>query len=110
VEAVLGIIGICLLLLLIYAMTIRWPLLKNIIWIGALLRILAALIHFFIFQLPDGKIDAVKFENYAWSFSQMPFNDYLLSFKTKYFSTYFYLGPFINLQALWKESVTPSVH
>ena len=63
-------------------MTIRWPLLKNIIWIGALLRILAALIHFFIFQLPDGKIDAVKFENYAWSFSQMPFNDYLLSFKT----------------------------
>jgi hypothetical protein len=43
---------------------------------------LAALIHFFIFQLPDGKIDAVKFENYAWSFSQMPFNDYLLSFKT----------------------------
>ena len=81
-EAVLGIIGICLLLLLIYAMTIRWPLLKNIIWIGVLLRILAALIHFFIFQLPDGKIDAVKFENYAWSFSQMPFNDYLLSFKT----------------------------
>ena len=81
-EAVLGIIGICLLLVLIYVMTIRWPLLKNIIWIGALLRILAALIHFFIFQLPDGKIDAVKFENYAWSFSQMPFNDYLLSFKT----------------------------
>lgn len=81
-EAVLGIIGICLLLVLIYAMTIRWPLLKNIIWIGVLLRILAALIHFFIFQLPDGKIDAVKFENYAWSFSQMPFNDYLLSFKT----------------------------
>ena len=81
-EAVLGIIGICLLLVLIYAMTIRWPLLKSIIWIGALLRILAALIHFFIFQLPDGKIDAVKFENYAWSFSQMPFNDYLLSFKT----------------------------
>ena len=69
-------------MVLIYAMTIRWPLLKNIIWIGALLRILAALIHFFIFQLPDGKIDAVKFENYAWSFSQMPFNDYLLSFKT----------------------------
>ena len=63
-------------------MTIRWPLLKNIIWIGALLRILAALIHFFIFQLPDGKIDAVKFENYTWSFSQMPFNDYILSFKT----------------------------
>ncbi len=63
-------------------MTIRWPLLKNIICIGALLRILAALIHFFIFQLPDGKIDAVKFENYAWTFSQMPFNDYLLSFKT----------------------------
>ena len=58
------------------------PLLKNIIWIGALLRILAALIHFFIFQLPDGKIDAVKFENYTWSFSQMPFNDYILSFKT----------------------------
>ena len=81
-EAVLGIIGICLLLVLIYVMTIRWALLKNIIWIGALLRILAALIHFFIFQLPDGKIDAVKFENYAWSFSQMPFNDYLLSFKT----------------------------
>ena len=81
-EAVLGIIGICLLLVLIYVMTVRWPLLKNIIWIGALLRILAALIHFFIFQLPDGKIDAVKFENYAWSFSQMPFNDYLLSFKT----------------------------
>ena len=81
-EAVLGIIGICLLLVLIYVMTIRWPLLKNIIWIGALFRILAALIHFFIFQLPDGKIDAVKFENYAWSFSQMPFNDYLLSFKT----------------------------
>ena len=81
-EAVLGIIGICLLLVLIYVMTIRWPLLKSIIWIGALLRILAALIHFFIFQLPDGKIDAVKFENYAWSFSQMPFNDYLLSFKT----------------------------
>ena len=81
-EAVLGIIGICLLLVLIYVMTIRWPLLKNIIWIGALLRILAALIHFFIFQLPDGKIDAVKFENYTWSFSQMPFNDYILSFKT----------------------------
>ncbi|MFN9689960.1 MAG: hypothetical protein ACK57X_13945, partial [Bacteroidota bacterium] len=76
-EAVLGIIGICLLLVLIYVMTIRWPLLKNIIWIGALLRILAALIHFFIFQLPDGKIDAVKFENYTWSFSQMPFNDYI---------------------------------
>jgi hypothetical protein len=43
---------------------------------------LAALIHFFIFQLPDGKIDAVKFEHHAWLFSQMPFMDYLLNFKT----------------------------
>lgn len=81
-EAVVGIIGIFLLFLLVYIMTIRWPLLKNIIWTGTFLRILAALIHFFIFQLPDGKIDAVKFENYAWSFSQMPFNEFILSFKT----------------------------
>jgi hypothetical protein len=68
--------------ILTYLITLKWPFLKNIIWVAAILRITTAFIHFFIFNLPDGNLDALKFENYTWYFSQLSISDSYFSFKS----------------------------
>jgi len=80
---ILGLLGICVVIIFMVLLGIKYPYLKNIILIGGILRILAGCFHFFILKLPDGIIDAVKFENNAWRFAEMPFIDFLNSFKTQ---------------------------
>ena len=81
-EGIVGIIGVFILLIAIYILTVKYPILKNILWAAAFLRISAALIHFFLFTLPDGDLDAIKFEYHIWLFSKLSFVDYFNSFKT----------------------------
>jgi hypothetical protein len=81
-EGIFGIIGVFILIIAIYILTVKYPILKNILWAAAFLRISAALIHFFLFTLPDGDLDAIKFEYHIWLFSKLSFVDYFNSFKT----------------------------
>jgi hypothetical protein len=64
-EEIVGIIGVFILIIAIYILTVKYPILKNILWAAAFLRISASLIHFFLFTLPDGDLYAIKFD--IWS-------------------------------------------
>lgn len=79
-EGLLGINSFLLIVLSTYLFTIKWPLLKNILWLAFLLRTFTALVHFYIFPLPDGAADALRFEISTWEISQLPFINYLNSF------------------------------
>ena len=80
---ILGLLGICAVIIFMVLLGIKYPYLKNIILIGGILRILAGCFHFFIFKLPDGNADSVNFENYAWSFSKLSFEDLFVVIKYK---------------------------
>lgn len=81
-EGIVGIIFIFLLIIAIYILTVKYPILKNILWTAAFLRISAALIHFFLYTLPDGDLDAIKFEYHIWLFSKLSFVEYFNSIRT----------------------------
>lgn len=113
-EVILGLIGICLAILFMVLLGLKFPYLKKIILIGGILRILAGCFHYFILKLPDGIIDAVKFENNAWRFAEMPFIDFLNSFKSQNLALSFvwvlsFIYRFVGRSPLLLQSVSISI-
>jgi len=73
VEGLLGLSGVLVVILLTYQLTLKWPGLRTILWIGAGFRIASALTQFFLFSLPDGNKDASRFQNLSIKLSTLPF-------------------------------------
>ena len=53
---------------------VRHQKLGMVILVSLYIRVVAALTNFYIVQLPDGKSDAIHYENTAWELSQLDFS------------------------------------
>lgn len=113
-EVILGLIGISFTILFMVLLGLKFPYLKNIILTGGILRILAGCFHYFILKLPDGIIDAVKFENNAWRLAEMPFLEFLNSFKSQNLALSFvwvlsFIYRFLGRSPLLLQSISISI-
>lgn len=83
----LGLFGFSVSTLVIILLSYRRPELSRVLLIAFTLRILFIIINNYIFVLPDGAFDAVKYERYGWEWSV---NDEVFFEKFVGPSTFFY--------------------
>jgi len=65
-DSVLGLIGLGIVIIVTYLIGFKFPNLKVIIWVASIVRIISVLIHEYIVKLPDGTMDAIRFEANVW--------------------------------------------
>jgi len=76
----LGFTSISLIFLLVLLITIRWPSISKILYVGFAIRVIFLLIGNYIIDLPDSTADAVTFEERAWRLGQEGFIHVLNNF------------------------------
>lgn len=69
-EDLLGWTGIIIAVLATAFLAFRKKGLATILSVAFAIRLVAALIHYYVMPLPDGTTDAVTFEQYAWEWAQ----------------------------------------
>jgi len=78
-DFILGLIGFCLGLIIVFGLTIKYNNLNFIILVGFLIRVIVSFYHTYINLLPDN-LDPIRFENNAWLFGKMGLFESLVRF------------------------------
>lgn len=68
-EHLLGLSALTLVALLTFILGNRWPKVRLVLAVALLIRVVAALLHFYVVPLPDGAADAITFEQLAWEWA-----------------------------------------
>ncbi|OUM88706.1 MAG: hypothetical protein BAA01_00045 [Bacillus thermozeamaize] len=72
IESWLGITALVAIFIITLVCAMRWADIRHVLLVAFLVRAALALIHYYIFPLPDSSADAVNFERVAWEWSREP--------------------------------------
>ena len=72
IESWLGITALVAIFIITLVCAMRWADIRHVLLVAFLVRAALALIHYYIFPLPDSSADAVTFERVAWEWSREP--------------------------------------
>ncbi|MBE3581289.1 MAG: hypothetical protein IMW96_06595 [Thermoanaerobacteraceae bacterium] len=86
-EHLLGFTTILLGTLIIVFCTYRYRSISLVLWAAFIIRVILALIHAYLFPLPDSQADALRFESIAWEMAQGGPGEIFSNFTT---GAYFY--------------------
>lgn len=72
-ESLTGITALVGVFAIVMICAMRWPDIRYVLLVAFFLRAVLAIIHYYVFPLPDSGADAVSFERVAWEWAQEPF-------------------------------------